>query len=106
MMKATFKKQLKDALDASGYTQKKAAEALHISPQTLSAYLHGRSTPDIELFDLIVKLFGLDITKVFDMPDYSSISDLDLINTIAGLDKDQKTLIRAIIFYFRLINKT
>lgn len=104
-MKLTFMKQLKDAIDASGYTQKKAAEALHISPQTLSAYLHGRSTPDIELFDLIVRMFGIDVTKVFDTPDYSIISDLDMINTITRLNKDQKTLIRAILFYFKTINK-
>lgn len=103
-MRNEFCKELKDALDASGFTQKKAAEALHISEQTLCAYLHGRSTPDIQLFDQIVKMFGIDVTRIFDVPDYSIISDLDIVNMITKLDQDQKNLFRALLFYFKIVN--
>ena len=104
-MKNNFSRLFRDALDASGCTQKKAAEALHVSAQTISSYLQGRSMPDIELFDTIVRMFGIDVNKVFNQPPgYRILSTIDLMNAVKDLDRYQLDLIRAVILYFHITN--
>lgn len=54
--------RLKDARIVNGYTAKEVAESIGISPQALSLYELGKSTPSPEMFNKLVIKYGLPIS--------------------------------------------
>ena len=55
---------LKAARVNAGYTQKKAAELLKISKNTLVSYERYRTKPDIETAKKIAALYGLTVDEI------------------------------------------
>ena len=54
--------RLKDARIANGYTAKEVAKSISISPQALSLYELGKSTPPPEIFNKLVVKYGLPVS--------------------------------------------
>lgn len=66
--------RLKDARVVNGYTAKEVAESIGISPQALSLYELGKSTPSLEIFNKLVIKYGLPVSFYY-KPNYDNSMD-------------------------------
>ena len=48
-----------------GMTQKELAEQLHVTKQAISKWECGISYPDVEMFECLVKVFGISVYELF-----------------------------------------
>lgn len=106
-MKSEFGRIFQIALERSGYSQKTAAELLHVTPQTINSYLNGRSIPNIETFSAMMKYFGIDMLQVFDLnplPAKEEFNQEKICEIATNLSNQQITLIKGILLYFHAIN--
>lgn len=55
---------LKTARDIKKISQKKAAELLNISPDTLRHYEQGKSFPDVKILKQMEKLYGVNYSQL------------------------------------------
>ncbi len=69
--KATFAKQLKALIDSRGLTQRKVAELIDTTETTISRYVSGDRTPNIETTVELARVIGvsLDTLVGVDTPD-------------------------------------
>ena len=104
-MKCDFGLLLQNALDRNGYTQKKAAQVLNVTPQTVNSYIQGRSVPNIEIFERMMKCFGLELTDVFEVSPLSrKITAEEVLEVADTLTYHQNFLLKAVIIYFHMVN--
>ena len=104
-MKCNFGQLFQTCLERSGYTQKKAAKVLNVSPQTINSYIQGRSIPNIDTFDTMMKHFGLDLIDVFeDYPLAGQLSEEEILELSGSLNQHQNLLLKAVLLYFHMVN--
>lgn len=103
-MKSDFGKLFQLALERNGYSQKTAAELLHVTPQTIHAYITGRSVPNIEIFDDMMKYFGIDMMEVFDPLEREDFNRDKIREIATSLNAQQILLLKGILLYFHAIN--
>lgn len=77
-----FHERLKELRSKSGKTQKDLAEYLNISPQSISKWEKGESSPSLEYLPKIAKFLNCDINSLFEEIDLSNIKEtlIDLEN--------------------------
>lgn len=76
-----FKNQLKFLRKEKRLTQKRLAETLNVSQQTVGSWESGRTTPDETMMKRLADLFGVSIDFLYgyDVPEWAEMGDaLDL----------------------------
>ncbi len=96
-------KQLKNLITRNT-TQKKVAEELNISPQTLSNYINDKTIPDIETLIKMADYFKTTVDSIIGhevpyMLDKSSLSNeqIKLIDKIINLSREQCMMVDAYV---------
>lgn len=84
-----MKKQIGDfilsAIEMKNMTQKEAAEALNLAPQTLNSYVMNKRVPDMDTLTAIMRFLNMDANRTLGL-------DPDTTNLITS--KDEAIIIR------------
>ena len=65
-IRETIRKNLKYYLERSPYTQAEIARALGVSKMSVTKWMKGDNSPNIELLEPLCKLLSINITDVFE----------------------------------------
>ena len=65
-IRETIRKNLKYYLERSPYTQAEIARALGVSKMSVTKWMKGDNSPNIELLEPLCKLLNINITDVFE----------------------------------------
>ena len=65
-IRETIRKNLKYYLELSPYTQAEIARALGVSKMSVTKWMKGDNSPNIELLEPLCKLLSINITDVFE----------------------------------------
>ena len=100
-----FGELIKQAIIEQNLTQREVADRIHVSPQTLSAYVNNRRSPSLQCFIDLVALLGLQ-DSLFP-PNIIEQLDLDRCNKeyYKMLKYEQKKVILVILRYFVQTNQ-
>lgn len=104
-MKYKFARFFQNCLERHGYTQKMAAEALHVTPQTINAYIQGRSIPSADIFLSMVDAFDISALDFFyEFTEMEKISGDEVLEITESLSHHQSILLKGILLYFKHVN--
>lgn len=100
-----FGELIKQAIIEQNLTQREVADRIHVSPQTLSAYVNNRRSPSLQCFIDLVDLLGLQ-DSLFP-PNIIEQLDLDRCNKeyYKMLKYEQKKVILVTLRYFVQTNQ-
>jgi transcriptional regulator with XRE-family HTH domain len=62
---STNRQEIRKVIEASGKTQEQVAEAIDVSPVTLSRWINGHSDPDFAKLDRLANALGLPLRLTF-----------------------------------------
>lgn len=65
-IRETIRKNLKYYLERSPYTQAEIARTLGVSKTSVTKWMNGNNSPNIELLEPLCKLLNINITDVFE----------------------------------------
>lgn len=68
-LRETIRSNLERYISASGYTQKEIAEKLGVSKSSITNWVKGKNSPDVELVVPICKLLNITIREFYGEPD-------------------------------------
>lgn len=79
--KATFAKQFKDLIDKRGLTQRSVAERINTTETTVSRYVSGDRTPNIETAVELASVLGvsLDVLVGYESPHQRQSPDISVL---------------------------
>lgn len=59
--KSIFSRRLKASIRLNGFSQARFAKELKTTPQAISSYVNGKTTPDYDTLRTIARLLGISI---------------------------------------------
>lgn len=66
MLQQQFQSRLREALRARGWSQSALAREMHISPQAVGDYIHGRCCPGLNVVEKFADALGVDANDLLD----------------------------------------
>lgn len=111
-----FSNILKELREKNGYTQKRLAELLHVSKNSVSHYELGKSMPDISILIEMTDIFDVSLDYLLGLTDFNLSKDLlnksldksikvgGMIESILKMDKEHKSDMLRLLRYIERDN--